>query len=135
MRACSAQPSTSASKVYTEDPKIPERAEPAPASRSSTLKPFYPSKVPVSGDSGAFTKARAMHTPATRAPRDNRDLACCAQYKDIGYASDPEELKLQKTREAVNAAKISGPPFRPTSRPKTMRTQSIMFHEPGVSPA
>ena len=97
------------SRVYTEEPRCPERPEPEKA-REAVGKAFYPAHGPVSGDAGLFQK-----------------------FKEIGYMEDPLDEKIRKTREAVAAAKGDGKPFRPTSRPKSTRTQSILFHHAGVS--
>uniref|UniRef100_A0A7S4C2H8 Cilia-and flagella-associated protein 96 n=1 Tax=Chrysotila carterae TaxID=13221 RepID=A0A7S4C2H8_CHRCT len=100
--------SVAASKVYTEDPPVPARELKSANSSPKPAVPFYPSRAPRSGRLGTFEPF----------PK---------------YQEDPLEEKLKQAREAAAASKISGPAFRPTSKPKSTRTQSILFRQPGVS--
>jgi len=98
-----------ASKVYTEDPIMPAHEEkPSSAGANVSSAPFYPARAPRSGPQGTFQKFPE-------------------------YREDPLEEKIKATRAAIEATKVTGAPFKPTSNPKTMRTQSVLFHQPGLS--
>lgn len=100
-------PKVAASKVYTEDPLMPARPAEESEAAKAALAPFYPSRCPRSGPQGTFEKF--------------------PEYKE-----DPLEEKLKAVREEVAKARPTGAPFKPTSRPKSMRTTTILFHEPGT---
>lgn len=100
--------SVSSSKIYTEDPRMPERASKTAGESPGKGAPFYPSRAPRSGRQGTFEKFPP-------------------------YQEDPLEEKLKRTQQEVQSARIKGPAFRPTSKPKTVRTPSILFRQPGVA--
>jgi len=101
-------PKVAASKVYTEDPPVPAKPE-AAKEEAKPMAPFYPSKAPKSGPQGTFEKFPEYHP-------------------------DPLDLKIKAVQEEVAKARPTGAPFKPTSKPKSMRTTSVLFHEPGVCP-
>ena len=52
------------------------------------------------------------------------------------YKEDPLEEKMKAAKAAAAAARVAGAaPFKPTSRPHTTPTPSIMFHAAGPQPA
>ena len=98
------------SKLFTEDPRIPARPPPAPTGQNVVERAFYPSRAPRSGPLGTFTKFPE-------------------------YLPDPLEEKMKAAKEAAAAARLVGAaPFKPTSKPHTTRTPSIVFHTAGPSP-
>lgn len=99
--------SVAASKVYTEDPRIPEKPPEEKAPLAITA-PFYPSKAPRSGIMGTFNKFPV-------------------------YLEDPLDAKIAAAKAAADAAKLTSAPFRPTSKPKSGPVKSVLFHHPGAS--
>jgi len=96
-----------ASGVYTEEPRMPERAPPAASEFKVVGGPFYPAKAPKSGKQGTFNKF--------------------PEYKE-----DPLDEKLKAAKAAAEAAKaVNSNPFKPPAKPKTMPQKSILFHQPG----
>jgi len=92
------------SSVYTENPRGPERPPPPAEAPPVSDKPFYPSKAPTSGPQGAFSKF----------PK---------------YIEDPLDLKVKAAKEAAKTLERDGlAPFKPTSKPFSTRTPTIMFH-------
>ena len=71
---------------------------------------FYPSKAPKSGPLGTFTPFPP-------------------------YKEDPLEEKMKLAKEAALQARlVGGAPFKPTSKPHTTPTPSIIFHTAGPKP-
>ena len=98
------------SKVYTEDPIIPKKPDPPPEAPPVSERAFYPSRAPRSGPLGTFNKF--------------------PEYKE-----DPLEEKLKLAKAAAEAARAVGAaPFKPTSKPHTTPTPSIVFHTAGPKP-
>jgi len=95
------------SAVFTEEPRIPERAPKEDEGKPVSTAPFYPAKAPKSGHQGTFNKFPA-------------------------YKEDPLDEKLKAAKAAAEAARaIIGNPFKPPQKPKTCPTKSILFHQPG----
>jgi hypothetical protein len=95
------------SKIYSEDPRVPERKPKEPDFLPVTERAFFPSAAPKSGPLGTFAKF----------PK---------------YMEDPleEKMKLAKAA-AAEAANVGAAPFKPTSKPHTTPTPSILFHTAG----
>lgn len=90
-----------ASAVYTEEPRMPERPA-APKEEPISGAAFYPARAPKSGPLGTFMKF--------------------PEYKE-----DPLEEKLKAAKLAAADARISTVPFKPTSKPKSSPSKSIIF--------
>ena len=95
------------SKVYTEEPRIPPRPDPPAEAPPVSERAFYPSKAPKSGPLGTLTPFPA-------------------------YKEDPLEEKMKLAKEAALQARLVGvAPFKPTSKPHSTPTPSIVFHTAG----
>ena len=93
--------------MFTENPRVPERAPPPAEPPPVSDKPFYPSKAPTSGPQGTFNKF----------PK---------------YIEDPLDVKMKAAKAAADALKREGlQPFKPTSKPFSTPTPTIMFHVTG----
>jgi len=100
----------SSSKVFTEDPRIPQKDNKVAEMPNVSDKPFYPSRFPRSGPQGTFEKFPV-------------------------YKEDPLEEKIKIAKEAAAAARVVGAaPFKPTSKPYTTPCPSIAFHVSGPTP-
>ena len=98
------------SKLFTEDPIIPKREEKVTEFQNVSERAFYPSRAPKSGPLGTFNKF--------------------PEYKE-----DPLEEKMKLAKAAAAEARLVGAaPFKPTSKPHTTPTPSIVFHTVGPKP-
>jgi len=105
------KPRVASSTIFTEDPRLPERPAKTSEGQPVSTAPFFPSKAPKSGPQGTFNKF--------------------PEYKE-----DPLDLKIKLAKEAAAAQRVVGAaPFKPTSKPFTTPTPSIVFHTPGGNPA
>ena len=97
------------SKAYTEDPRVPERPAKPPEFTNVSDRPFFPAQAPKSGPQGTFNKF--------------------PEYKE-----DPLHLKVEAAKKAAEEARAVGDrPFKPTGKPHSTPTPSILFHTPGPS--
>jgi len=100
----------SSSKMFTEDPRVPERKPEAKTESAVSERAFYPSRAPRSGPQGTFSKF--------------------PEYKE-----DPLEEKIKLAQAAAAAARMVGAaPFKPTSKPHSTRQPSIAFRIVGPKP-
>jgi len=98
--------SVAAPKGLAEDPRMPDKPEPASPEVVPTV-PFYPSRAPRSGPMGTFQKFPE-------------------------YIEDPLEEKIKAARAVAAATRITTTAFRPTSNAKSTPQKTILFHEAGV---
>ena len=95
------------SAIFAENPRLPERPPPAPYGQNVTDRPFFPAQAPRSGPQGTFNKFPV-------------------------YMEDPLHLKVEAAKAAAAAASAVGAaPFKPTGKPHTTPTPSIVFHTVG----
>ena len=52
-------------------------------------------------------------------------------HKFPEHMADPLEEKMKAAREAAEAARITGGPWKPSYAGKTAPTKTVIFHEPG----
>ena len=88
---------------------MPNKSAGASPMAAEASAAFYPSRAPRSGPLGTFTKFPE-------------------------YIEDPLEEKMKVAREAAKAARINSTPFKPTSKPKTSPSRTIIFHTKGLKP-
>jgi len=107
--------SVAAPKGITEDPRMPDKPEPPqPPVGLKHDAPFYPGQGPRSG----------AGSPHVLGP-----LGTFHKFPE--HMADPLEEKMKAAREAAEAARITGGPWKPSYAGKTAPTKTVIFHEPG----
>lgn len=103
-------PRVASSKVWTEEPRVPERKPKESEFAPVAERAFYPARAPRSGPLGTFLPF----------PK---------------YMEDPLEEKMKLAKAAAAAAKLDGiAPFKPTGKPHSTPSPSIVFHTIGPKP-